>query len=487
MLSMIPKVPRLYNTATRGKEPLQTLHEGEVLLYCCGPTVYARAHIGNLRTYIFEDLLCRTLRLLGYQVRHVMNITDIGHLSGEGDDGEDKIVRSARQQGTTVEAIAQRFIDLFFIDADSLNIVRPSTICKATDHIADMINLIQRLLDRQLAYRKGGNVYFDTARFPQYGTMARLNLQMQQAGARVAVDSNKHSEHDFVLWFTKSKFEKQAMRWESPWGEGYPGWHIECSAMSMRWLGEQFDIHCGGVDHIAVHHTNEIAQSEGATGRPWVRYWLHGEFLLLDQEKMAKSQGGMVSMADLSEAGFAPLDYRYFCLGAHYRRQLHWSYHAMRSAQQALRKLRNHTQELLQRCGTEVTLQREQLSTLATRYYQNGIAAVADDLNTPQLLAQLWGVCRETELTAAEQLALILHFDQVLGLSLEKERPSHNQEEDHVEIEALIAQRDAARQKKDWNTADAIRLQLAARNVTLEDSNEGTVWKAVASPSSAKQ
>ncbi len=474
---MILKVPHLYNTATRSKEPLKTLQEGEVLLYCCGPTVYARAHIGNLRTYIFEDLLCRTLRLLGYQLRHVMNITDIGHLSGEGDDGEDKIVSSARQQGTTVGAIAQRFMDLFFADADSLNIKRPSIVCRATDHITDMINLIQRLLDCQLAYRKGGNVYFDTARFPQYGAMAHLNLQMQQAGARVAIDSNKRSEHDFVLWFTKSKFEKQAMRWKSPWGMGYPGWHIECSAMSMRWLGEQFDIHCGGVDHIAVHHTNEIAQSEGAIGRPWVRYWLHGEFLLMGQEKMAKSQGGTVSLDDLSKIGFDPLDYRYLCLGAHYRRQLHWSHQTMYSAQQARHKLQHHAQDLLQRCGTAVTLQSEELSALAARYYQNGIDALVDDLNAPQLLAQLWGICRDRGLAASEQLALILHFDQVLGLSLGKARLSHSQEEDQAEIETLIAKRNEARQKKDWSTADAIRHQLAARNVILEDSSEGTLWR----------
>ena len=470
---MILKVPILYNTATQKKEPLEPLREGEVLIYCCGPTVYARAHIGNLRTYIFEDLLCRTLRFLGYQVRHVMNITDIGHLSE--DNEEDKIVRSARQQGTTAEIIAERYTNLFFEDADHLNIARPTIVCKATDHVDDMINLIQRLEKRGLAYQMGGNVYFDTARFPHYGALARLDLEKQRAGTRVAIDTNKHSEHDFVLWFTRSKFEKQAMRWESPWGIGYPGWHIECSAMSMRWLGEQFDIHCGGIDHVPVHHTNEIAQSEGATGKPWVRYWLHGEFLLMNREKMAKSEGGTIILPSLVKEGFDPLDYRYFCLGAHYKSQLHWSKEAMHAARRARQKLHIHTQQLLQTCPTTPSTQ--PLSSTAAQYYENGINALADDLNSPQLLAQVWMICKDTKLPPSEQLRLILLFDRVLGLSLSAKSNAKEMDEERAAIEALIVQREHARARRDWAAADAIRLQLTERNIVLEDGKEGTTWR----------
>ncbi|MDH7483863.1 MAG: cysteine--tRNA ligase, partial [Spirochaetales bacterium] len=277
----------LFNTMGRSLQKFMPLREGKVGFYGCGPTVYNFAHIGNLRTYIFEDILVRTLRRFGYEVTHVMNITDVGHLSGDDDTGEDKMVKSARERGKSVLEIAQFYTDAFFNDTSRLNIVRPTIVCKATEHIEDMIELIRRIEQNGYTYFAGGNLYFDVSKFERYGELAGLRLDQLKAGARIDVDPNKRNPFDFVLWFTKSKFENQALLWDSPWGRGYPGWHIECSAMSMKYLGEQFDIHAGGIDHIPVHHTNEIAQSESATGHKWVNYWLHAEFLVLDKGKMS--------------------------------------------------------------------------------------------------------------------------------------------------------------------------------------------------------
>ena len=290
-------------------------------MYCCGPTVYLDQHLGNLRTYLFEDVLRRTLEDCGYEVSHVMNVTDVGHLTDDGDEGEDKMIKSARASGLTVQQIAEQYTVQFFRDCEALQIMRPTVVCKATEHIPEMIALVERLTERGHTYQAGGNVFYDISTFSEYGQMAGLDLEELQAGARIQVDANKRRPHDFGLWFTKSKFERQAMLWDSPWGRGYPGWHIECSAMSMRYLGEQFDIHCGGIDHIPVHHTNEIAQSDGATGVPSVRYWVHGEFLVIDGARMAKSGGNLATLTQLVDRGFEPLDYRYFFLGAHYRDQ----------------------------------------------------------------------------------------------------------------------------------------------------------------------
>jgi cysteinyl-tRNA synthetase len=311
---------QLYNTMTRSVEDFKPLEDKKVKLYACGPTVYNYAHIGNLRTYVFEDILRRSLEYFGYSVIHVMNVTDVGHLVGDNDDGEDKMVKSSRETGKSVYEIADFYTRAFFQDTGKLNIKQPSIACRATEHIQEMIALVQRLERKGHTYFSGGNVYFSIDTFPEYGSLARLELDALLSGTRIAVDQNKRNPKDFVLWFTKSKFENQAMTWDSPWGRGYPGWHLECSAMSMKYLGEQFDIHCGGTDHIPVHHTNEIAQSEAATGKsPWVRYWLHGEFLLDDTGKMSKSKGEFLTLPYLEKQGYSPLDYRYFCLGAHYR------------------------------------------------------------------------------------------------------------------------------------------------------------------------
>jgi len=307
---------RLFNTLGRQLQAFEPLKNGEAGFYGCGPTVYNYAHIGNLRAYVTHDILVRTLRRRGYKVTHVMNITDVGHLSGDNDSGEDKMVKSAEERGKSVLEIADFYTQAFFHDTERLNIIRPTVVCKATEHVGEMIELIKRIEANGCTYSAGGNLYFDITKFPAYGELALLNLD-RRTEARTEVDENKRNIHDFVLWFTKSKFENQALTWDSPWGRGYPGWHIECSAMSIKYLGEQFDIHAGGIDHIPIHHTNEIAQSEAATGKhPWVRYWVHNEFLVLDKGKMSKSAGGFLTLQSLIDAGYEPLDYRYFLLAA---------------------------------------------------------------------------------------------------------------------------------------------------------------------------
>ncbi|MDR1107517.1 MAG: cysteine--tRNA ligase, partial [Spirochaetaceae bacterium] len=310
----------LFNTLGREFQVFESLIPGKVGFYGCGPTVYNYAHIGNLRAYVLHDLLVKTLTRRGYEVNYVMNVTDVGHLSGDDDSGQDKMVKSAEERGKGVLEIADFYTRAFFTDTERLNIQRPTVVCKATDHIEDMIGLIKKIEDRGFTYFAGGNLYFDISRFPSYGKLALLRMEELQSGnrtgARIGVDENKRNPQDFVLWFTKSKFENQALVWDSPWGRGSPGWHIECSAMSIKYLGEQFDIHAGGIDHIPIHHTNEIAQSEAATGKqPWVRYWLHNEFLVIDKGKMSKSAGGFLTLQSLIDRGYDPLDYRYFLLG----------------------------------------------------------------------------------------------------------------------------------------------------------------------------
>ncbi|HPA11570.1 MAG TPA: cysteine--tRNA ligase, partial [Treponemataceae bacterium] len=327
----------LYNTMGRSMQKFTPRTPGKVGFYGCGPTVYNYAHIGNLRAFVFQDTLARSLRFLGYEVTHVMNVTDIGHLTGDNDDGEDKMVNQAREKGQSVLEVAEFYTKAFFDDIDRLNILRPTVMCKATDHVDQMIRLIQRIEANGHTYSAGGNLYFDISTFPGYGALANFNPDDLKAGTRVDIDENKRNPFDFVLWFTKSKFENQALVWDSPWGRGYPGWHIECSAMSMEYLGEQFDIHTGGIDHIQIHHTNEIAQSEGATGKKWVNYWLHNEFLVMDKGKMSKSSGEFLTLQYLIDKGFDPLDYRFFLLGGHYRSQLTFSWESMESARNSRR------------------------------------------------------------------------------------------------------------------------------------------------------
>jgi cysteinyl-tRNA synthetase len=468
---------RLYNTLGRTLQEFRPISPGRVGFYGCGPTVYNYAHIGNLRTYIFEDILVRTLRGLGFEVKHVMNVTDVGHLTGDDDSGEDKMVKSAQERGKSVLEVAAFYTEAFFKDTGRLNILRPTVVCKATEHVADMIGLIKKIEANGYTYFAGGNLYFDVTKFPKYGELALLNLEDLKAGARIEIDENKRNPADFALWFTKGKFENQALVWDSPWGRGYPGWHIECSAMSMKYLGEQFDIHAGGIDHIPIHHTNEIAQSEAATGKKWVNYWLHGEFLVLDKGKMSKSKGGFLTLQTLIDAGYDPLDYRLFVLGAHYRSQLQFSYEALDSSRASRKSLMETVIALKAKVGDAGV---PPLGPKASSYVEAFVGHLCQDLASPRALAELWGLLRDSQVPPAEALAAAYKMDEILGLGLaEAKKPDAAAVDPALaaEIDALVAERVAAKKSKDWARADAIRAELKSKGILLEDGPSGTTWK----------
>jgi cysteinyl-tRNA synthetase len=402
---------RLYNTLKRKKQAFKPLGK-MVGLYTCGPTVYNYAHLGNLRSYLFEDLLKRTLLLNQFKLKHVMNITDVGHLTSDADDGEDKMLKGAKREQKTVWEIAEFYTKAFQHDLASLNILPPDIWCKATDHIPEQIKLIKLLEKKGFTYSAGGNIYFDTSKLKDYGKLSPQSKE-QESKSRVGSDSNKHNPHDFVLWFTKSKFQDQEMKWDSPWGKGYPGWHLECSAMASKYLGRQFDLHCGGIDHIPVHHTNEIAQSEAAFGKkPWVKYWLHNEFLVLSQgEKMAKSGDNFLTLSRIEELGYHPLDYRYFCLGTHYRKPLMFSTTALDSARSARKHLSDYVLEISSPNGT-----------VSSKYLKRFNKEIDDDLNSPKGLAVLWELVKDNKISAEDKYATLLEFDQALGLGLKEIR-----------------------------------------------------------------
>jgi len=458
---------KFWNTMGREMQTFQPITPGAVGMYCCGPTVYDFAHIGNLRTYVFEDILRRTLEYAGYTVRHVMNVTDVGHLTGDGDDGEDKMLKGAREKGKTVWEIAEFYTRAFFRDFELLRCTLPTVICRATEHIQEMIDLISRIEKKGFTYSAGGNVYFDISRFPGYGKLALLDQQDLKAGARIAVDEGKKNPADFALWFTRSKFEHQAMMWDSPWGRGYPGWHIECSAMSMKYLGEHFDIHCGGADHPPVHHSNEIAQSEAATGSKWVNYWMHGEWLLMDKEKMAKSAGNFTTLSTLTERGFHPMDYRYFCLGAHYRTQLAFSWEAMEAA----RSGRKGVEDKLVQLRAEAVEPAAEISGAAAEYLRDFDAHAADDLNMPRCLADLWTLLRDSSVPGAQKLGAALRMDRVFGLGLAEARAEELTLD--PDTRALVDQREAARKARDFKRADELRALLLSRGIEVQDGPKG--------------
>ncbi|MDF1566462.1 MAG: cysteine--tRNA ligase [Spirochaetaceae bacterium] len=464
---------RLYNSDGREMQPFTPLKEGMVGLYCCGPTVYNYAHIGNLRAYTHWDILRRTLERFGYAVNHVMNITDVGHLTDDGDEGEDKMIKGARERGMTVWEIAQFFTDAFFRDISRLNIKEPTVSCKATEHIADMIGLVERLEKNGFSYLSGGNLYFDSTKLADYGRLALLDRQELQHGARVEVDENKKHPLDFVLWFTRSKFQNQAMTWDSPWGRGYPGWHLECSAMSSKYLGEHFDIHTGGVDHIPVHHTNEIAQSEGAFGHKWVNYWVHNEFLIMKSGKMSKSKGGFLTLQSLVDDGYDPLDYRYFLLGGHYRSQLIFSVESLDAARSARKSLMGRLTAFRRDVGDTPIPQSSDLGDSVRARLDAFNEALGEDLNTPRALAEVWGLVKDDALPPAERLAALLDMDGVLGLKLDEAGQEDAAGSVDEELADLLRRRDEARNAKDWAAADEIRDELASLGWKVVDTPDG--------------
>jgi len=467
---------KLYNTLHRKKEEFKPIEPEKVKLYTCGLTVYDYAHIGNLRTYIFEDVLKRTLQYNNYDILHVMNITDIGHLTSDADEGQDKMVLSAKKEHKSVWKIAEHYTKAFEKDLKNLNILYPDYHVKATEEIEAMIDLIKRIEDNGYTYQSRGNVYFDISKCEDYGKLANLDLDNLQAGARIEVDNAKKNPHDFVLWFTKSKFDDQEMKWDSPWGKGYPGWHIECAAISTKYLGDHFDIHCGGIDHIPVHHTNEIAQAEAATGEKWVNYWLHGEFLIFKHHKMSKSRNEFLTLETLKEKDYSPLVYRYFCLGAHYRKKLNFSYESLDSARESLKRIRDKIVHIEDNLDTSFG-DAQYIKKLKGDF----ISQINNDLNMPGALAVTWEVLKTDKIGNKEKYDLLMDFDKVLGLRLEDSRriiKQKKQEKVNTDlVEKLIKEREEAREKKNWSKADEIREKLDNFGVEVRDGAKGTEWR----------
>lgn len=456
---------KFYNTLTRTKQDFEPLGKA-VTMYSCGPTVYSYAHIGNLRTYIFMDLVRRALRYEGYKLKGVLNITDVGHLMADSDDGEDKMVQASRAEKKSPWEIAEYYTKVFFEDLGKLNIGRPEIIAKATDHINDMIKYVEALLEAGYAYETSDGIYFDIQKFEGYGKLSGAKLDEQIAGARVEVNSEKRHPADFALW--KKADPLHIMQWDSPWGKGYPGWHIECSVMSQKYLGEVFDIHSGGVDHIPIHHENEIAQNEALTGKQSVNYWLHGEFMLVDGGKMSKSLGNTYTIAQLEEKGYSPMDFRFFCLNAHYRKKLNFTFDGMDAAKVSRERLLN---QLAQHKASPAKTPAETLA----KYRSEFKAAIEDDLNIPLALGVLFTAVKEPKSIDIYNLAL--EFDKVFGLSLDK-LPALKKEESAPlppEIAELVEQRAAAKKNRDFALADSLRTRINEMGYNILDTRDGVV------------
>lgn len=463
----------LYNTLGNKKMEFVPHTEGKVGMYTCGPTVYHYAHIGNLRTYIMEDVLEKYLRYIGYDVKRVMNITDVGHLSSDADTGEDKMLAGAKREHKTVLEIAKFYTDAFFDDCKKLNIKRPDVVEPATHCIPEFIKMVDTLLKKGYAYEAGGNVYFDTSKLDEYYVFGNQNQDDLAVGVRddVDEDENKRNKTDFVLWFTKSKFEDQELKWESPWGYGYPGWHIECSAISIKHLGEYLDIHCGGVDNAFPHHTNEIAQSEAYIGHKWCPYWFHVTHLLDARGKMSKSKGGFLTVSLLEEKGYNPVVYRMFCLQSHYRKPLTFSYDNLDNTAKAYNKLVKKISNLNPIGEPNM----EEAQPFIDKFKEN----MDNDLNTSLGITSIYDVLK-ANISDATKIYLLNDFDKVLSLDLVKTanklKEEKNSSVDTAKVEELIKKRTEARANKDWATADAIRDELNAMNVVIKDTPEGITW-----------
>ena len=469
----------LYNSASHKKELFQPNSPDLVKMYTCGPTVYHYAHIGNLRTYIMEDVLEKALRYTGYPVKRVMNITDVGHLSSDADTGEDKMLKGAKREHKTVMEIARYYTDAFFADCDKLNIKRPDVVEPATNCIDEYIHMVETLLNKGSAYIAGGNVYFDTSTLEHYYVFNDHDEEDLAVGVREGVeeDTNKRNKNDFVLWFTKSKFEDQALKWDSPWGVGYPGWHIECSCISMKHLGEDLDIHCGGIDNAFPHHTNEIAQSESFLGHKWCNYWFHVHHLNTDNGKMSKSKGEFLTVSLLEEKGYDPMAYRLFCLQSHYRRNLVFNWENLDNAAQTYEKLIARI-AALQPGGS---VEQEAFDQLKQRF----VNALNGDLNTSVAVTAVYDVLK-AKCSDATKLALLEDFDRVLSLNLleaaNKMRQKKREEEAasaDPEIDALVARRTLAKKEKNFAEADRIRDELKARGIEIMDTPQGVKWRKV--------
>lgn len=459
---------KLYNTLTKQKEEFKPLKGNEVRIYTCGPTVYSFAHIGNFRAYVFMDTLRRVLKENGYTLKHVMNITDVGHLESDADEGEDKMEKAARKENKNPYEIAAYYTDIFFRDMGRLHIERPEIIAKATDHISDMLEFVKTLVKNGYAYETSKAIYFDISKLDKYPVLSNRNLDDQIAGARVDVDPEKRNPYDFAVWIKAP--ENHIMKWESPWGLSYPGWHLECSAMGRKYLGDEFDIHTGGVDHIPTHHENEIAQSKGCTGHVPAKRWMHVEFLQVDGGKMSKSLGNTYTLDQLQEKGIEPLAYKMFCYTAHYRTKLNFTFESALSTQKALNRLREGYLTHLQ---NNAKIDEEEIK----EYKQRFLDAVNDDLNMPLAMGIVWEVVRNNK--KSKQFAdLLLEFDRILGLDLENSKKYLEEQEKlelPKEILELVEQRKIARENKDWAESDRIRDLLKEKGYTVKDTKEGQI------------
>ncbi len=447
-----------YNTLTKKKEKFEPIEDNMVKIYTCGPTVYKDATIGNMRTFIFMDNLRRVLKYNGYNLKHVMNLTDVGHLVSDGDEGEDKMVKSAKEEGKTPEEIAKYYTKLFFKDLELLNIDMPEIICKATDYINDMLEFVKKLMANGYAYETSTAIYFDVSKLDEYGILSGIDVRKQKAGARVDVDEEKKNPYDFALWIKAP--ENHIMKWDSPWGPSYPGWHIECSTMSQKHLGEQFDIHTGGVDLIPTHHENEIAQSKGCTGKIPARFWMHGEFLLINGGKMSKSLGNVYLLKDIIEKGYEPLVYKYFCYTSHYRNKLNFTWDAIEASNKSLMKLRESYRRHLE--GNE-----DVEDDIILDYKNRFLKAINDDLNMPLAMGIVWEVAKN-EKKSKKFAELLLEFDRVLGLKIDKK------DDIPEEVLKLVEERNVARKEKNWQKSDELRGKIQEYGYRIEDSKEGT-------------